>query len=390
MEVNFSQYEIYYPISVNLDGLDEIYINLYMSLQAAQNAYCETGDMRVNLDYDITDGGYYIHLYKNLNSDNLIPPETPGQESEQVTSHYSLTPYGSKNGNFAINNKPSSRVWTTDQLYTAAESGKQPLPQTDVTSRVYNVAKSVVNEIIGKDMTDLEKVLAFYDWLILNVEYDYQAMETVNYSNEEAYKYQAFHLEGVFISYKAVCDGLAKAMSLLCWIEDIPCYKVSGYVYNKSGGTGHAWNKVYVDGKWYMVDTTWGGTTLHDSINYKFFLMTDNEFLSYYSYNSQRPLIFGEYQSATSYYNYYANTFINGYDTYISSIEEFAILLNSFEEITESISVQVRLADPLVLQRSLVEIVGNVRVMLEGNKTLANTFEAHGNTILIVTLEPTD
>jgi transglutaminase-like putative cysteine protease len=392
LELDFDDYASYYPININTDALDPIYVNLYKSLQAAQNAYCETGDMRVNMEYDIVDGGYYIYLYKNLNTQRLIPPEVPGIESLVVTEHYAKIPYGKNNGNYAINNKTARNAWTTDQLYNIAEEGKQPIPQTDVASNVYNAAKSVVNQIIGKDMTDLEKVLAFYDWLILNVEYDYEVLKTINDSNEQAYKHEAFHLEGVFLSYKAVCDGLAKAMSLLCRIEDIPCYKISGYVFNGVGGAGHAWSKIFIDGDWYVVDATWGGTTLNDSINYKYFMMTDGEFSSYYRFENSLPIIYGEFERATSYFNYYANTFINGYDTYINSIDELVTLLNSFgDTIEEDITVQVRISDALLLEYSLSQILGYAKAGITGNKTIADKAQAsNDNTVMVITLEPTN
>jgi hypothetical protein len=391
LDLNFDDYAAYYPININTDNLNPIYVNLYKTLQGAQNAYCETGDMLVNMDYDEDDGGYYIYLYKNLNIKKLIPPETPGVESEKVTEHYAKIPYGKNNGNFDINNKQITLAWTTDQLYNIAEQGKQPAPQTDVANIVYNKAKSVVNQIIGKDMTDLEKVLAFYDWLILNVEYDKET-ETANLSNDQAYKYEAFHLEGVFLSYKAVCDGIAKAMSLLCWIEDIPCYKISGYVFNSiGGGAGHAWNKIYIDGEWYIVDATWGGTTIDDSINYKYVMMTDAEFSAYYSFGTNRPIIYGEYERARNNYNYYANTFINGYDTYINSIAELITLLNSYgDTILEDKVVQVRFGDSLLREYTLTQIFGYAKNGITGNKTLADTAKASqgDDTILIITVQP--
>ncbi|MDE7107440.1 MAG: hypothetical protein K2O39_03875, partial [Clostridiales bacterium] len=82
--------------------------------------------------------------------------------------------------------------------------------------------------------------------------------------------YSAYYLEGVFgdgttefggMAYNpnAVCDGMSKAYALMCNIEGIPCVRVVGRA-GKSINTagGHAWNKVFVNGAWYMVDCTWG------------------------------------------------------------------------------------------------------------------------------------
>ena len=58
-------------------------------------------------------------------------------------------------------------------------------------------------------------------------------------------------------------------MAALCRAEGIPCNVVTGYALGVSGDTkwtdeniatdeqNHAWNEVYVDGRWVIVDTTW-------------------------------------------------------------------------------------------------------------------------------------
>ncbi len=59
---------------------------------------------------------------------------------------------------------------------------------------------------------------------------------------------------------------ICQAVSLLCGIEGIPCYKIKG-----ASGKGselvnpvyaqHAWNKVYIiDGNWYVLDRVPGQT----------------------------------------------------------------------------------------------------------------------------------
>ena len=39
----------------------------------------------------------------------------------------------------------------------------------------------------------------------------------------------------------------------MCLIEGIPCVEIIG----TGGNTGHAWNKLLIDGVWYGVDATW-------------------------------------------------------------------------------------------------------------------------------------
>ena len=40
----------------------------------------------------------------------------------------------------------------------------------------------------------------------------------------------------------------------MCWTQDIPCIMVYGVVKNTSGTWPHAWNYIYIDGEWLLVD----------------------------------------------------------------------------------------------------------------------------------------
>lgn len=65
-------------------------------------------------------------------------------------------------------------------------------------------------------------------------------------------------IRGAFISQKAICGGYSKAFLYLMQRMGLNCIWVEGYTAPNGGGY-HAWNYVEIFGKWYMVDTTWGG-----------------------------------------------------------------------------------------------------------------------------------
>ena len=70
-----------------------------------------------------------------------------------------------------------------------------------------------------------------------------------NFDNVEDYLYSA-----VF-SGKTNCDGFANMYSLLCQMNGLSCFeKVSAA--QTEDGTGHTWNAVSIEGKWYNVDCT--------------------------------------------------------------------------------------------------------------------------------------
>ena len=175
-------------------------------------------------------------------------------------AHYSST--GMEGDAFPIDEvEKSVSVSTSLELYFAAEAGLRPspVPGSDA-ERIWNAARGVLKRITDERMSDYEIVHAIYDYLVIEVTYDNAVAE---YSGDMAatqdkyndvYRYNSFFMEGVFDDKVAVCNGLSQAFVLLCAIEGIESVKIAGTV---SAGN-HAWNKVNIDGMWYIVDTTWG------------------------------------------------------------------------------------------------------------------------------------
>lgn len=184
---------------------------------------------------------------------------------------------------FAGRNKKVS-VTTSDQLYYTAVLGLAPVPVTgSPADKVYKAAKDVLKSIVPEGATDRETVIAVYDYLVQNVSYDRAAASSKNITYFDG----ALHLEGVFgigtpaNKQIAVCDGYAKAFALMLNMMNIPCLKIIG----SSNTVGHAWNKFFIDGKWYLADTTWGASTAveidkhpGEFVTHIFLFATDAEF----------------------------------------------------------------------------------------------------------------
>ena len=107
---------------------------------------------------------------------------------------------------------------------------------------------------IEQGWSDYDKVLYFHDSIILECNYDDTAKNC----------YSAY---GCLVDGKAVCEGYAKAMQILCTKAGIKCIPVAGKAYDGGAVQPHLWNKVMIDGKWYIVDCTWGDMQV--SVKYK-------------------------------------------------------------------------------------------------------------------------
>lgn len=155
---------------------------------------------------------------------------------------------------FAINTKNNGEmeVYNSEELWWAVEHGYKPIFNTDTKAKLfYERAKMILREIITDEMTEYEKVLSIYEYLVEAVSYDYDA-----YYSGAGKEDVCYYLEGVFEYGRAVCDGKTKAFVLLCGIEGIECVRAFGD--SLDGGSGHAWNYVRVGEGWYLVDTTEG------------------------------------------------------------------------------------------------------------------------------------
>lgn len=198
--------------------------------------------------------------------------------------------------NFAINNSLYQyEVSTTEQLCYVLERGA--LPRCKAGSRaelIYNYMKSVLRNIVDDDMNNIEKIKAIHDYLIMNVTYDNDLLVLLANGADNIKEYNGFFLEGVFLDKEAVCEGISKAFMALCNIEGIPCVTVEGYITDNPSGVGHAWNKVYVDSAWYIVDATSDGTIIDNSfevLSYYYFLIDEASYSKYYTGRTYKEIV---------------------------------------------------------------------------------------------------
>ncbi len=105
--------------------------------------------------------------------------------------------------------------------------------------------EELADEICAGCETNEEKVLAFYNWIIDNFEYDYDCYPVFQY----------FDVRKTLQTKQGICFDFSHLFAAFCRSQNIPCYAVDG-VSRKNNVDRHTWNRVYYHGTWWNVDIT--------------------------------------------------------------------------------------------------------------------------------------
>lgn len=124
--------------------------------------------------------------------------------------------------------------------------------------------------------SDYDRARAIYSWIAFNIKYDYNAYlnpprtQSFSYRNEAEKQRKIKELndnmlEKAFTSQKAVCEGFTLLYQHLAALVGIKSEIIRGDskvrladIGRKNTTSNHAWNTVLIDGKWRLVDVTWG------------------------------------------------------------------------------------------------------------------------------------
>ena len=194
----------------------------------------------------------------------------------------------------------------------------------------------IVSSIITANMNAYDRVMAIHDYLVKNVDYDYNGLETGNLQPS------VYTAEGALCNGLAVCQGYAEAFELLCAKAGVKAQMVYGDAGNSTDGwQSHAWNVVRIDGEWYQIDCTWDDPLVDgevisngENIFYAYFLLTDSEMYTDhivdYTYSKNVP-------SCTS-------TLFAGYSTRLSvdaRLGQNGVIVSSAEEFVQVVQNKV-------------------------------------------------
>lgn len=138
--------------------------------------------------------------------------------------------------------------------------------ENELNTTVDEILKSL--NLNGK--SDYEKIKAIYDYLCSNVTYD--NLDFLVAMSTDAYVYfpTAHSAYGALQKKQCVCQGYAVAFYRLALSAGID----SRVIFGTASGGGHAWNIVKLNGKYYLLDSTWDA----GQSEYKYFLKSEKDF----------------------------------------------------------------------------------------------------------------
>lgn len=121
---------------------------------------------------------------------------------------------------------------------------------TPVNNKIIEATEKVSKfvETLSSKMSDYEKVIAIHDWVCNGETYDYSMAS------------EGHNMLATILGNSAVCDSFSGAFKYVCTKSGITCLEVRGKSYNpqtQEYSDYHAWNIVFIDGKWRAVDCTY-------------------------------------------------------------------------------------------------------------------------------------
>jgi transglutaminase-like putative cysteine protease len=131
------------------------------------------------------------------------------------------------------------------------------------TSNPEEYVRQIAAYIIENSNSDFDKVKKAHDWVALHINYHASAFLANKIPDQS--------LANVITTGLAVCEGYATVFKALCDEIGIPCVVIHGYgrgigsapfADENPSDSNHAWNKVQINGSWYLIDTTWDAGNL--------------------------------------------------------------------------------------------------------------------------------
>lgn len=115
--------------------------------------------------------------------------------------------------------------------------------------QIVKAGRAILKEIASRNLvTDYEKVKAVFEYIVFHVDYNTESSDNQN-------------LYSALVNKESVCAGYTKMTQYLLQQMGIPAVYISGEVWDVGS---HAWNMVQCNGRYYLVDSTFGDCAFQD------------------------------------------------------------------------------------------------------------------------------
>lgn len=145
----------------------------------------------------------------------------------------------------------------------------------DTTIAVLNKVKSILASLTNK--SDFQREVAIHDFFCVNDVYDTSLADS------------SFECVGPLLFNKGVCEGISKAVKLLCDYSGLQCIVLRGTTIRNDlfiNSNQHTWNIIRINGAFYNLDVTFDlSLSSPFTRRYDYFNLSNNEILRDHQYS---------------------------------------------------------------------------------------------------------
>ena len=229
-----------------------VMVMLVLVLSSFGLGYSET----LNIDTDVTNGVVKVQV-GDLSSKIMLLVEKDGVKYTYPIVDSDVNVFPLQMGNGVYNIRVMQNIEGTKYKEISKVTSNLDLEDKN------NVYLNSIQDIEWKDnqqaiikataltkglKTDADKVKAIYTYITKNYKYDYDKAKTVTSGYFPK-------IDDVYSAKKGICYDYSALFAAMLRSQGIPTKLVKGYA-TPTGDVYHAWNEVYVNGTWKVVDTT--------------------------------------------------------------------------------------------------------------------------------------
>jgi len=223
---------------------EEIISDEYAALGIVRVCYESTGDKKIKLRVQKDENT----IYYNLTAAGGIEvfPLQYGSGRYEVTVLENL--YGDRYS-VVTRKKFNAKIGDENTVFLHSVQNIDWNTQKEAVQYVKMLISGILNGAVDNERPDEACNGAVYDFTVNNITYDYDKLSDL------VYNYLP-DIDETFNTGRGICYDYASLLAAMLRSIGIPAKLVKGYP-DYMQDTYHAWNEVYIAGKWIVIDTTY-------------------------------------------------------------------------------------------------------------------------------------